>query len=562
MKIARPSRLILLGVLSLSILVLAQACSSRTSPLAPLPLTSEQRLADFNFLCETLKSSYPYFGISKRITGYDWQAHIPEFQAQVTSASGDEEFAEIVARSLRLLNNGHIGIMSSQSTSVLKTYALIMKSWKDQIDKTTPGRADYWFSFTGDPSDVRFPTVPFYAVYAGGQYVVADVAEEDDLASRVPLGSTVVSIDGIPVHDYVRRGLGTIRLKYDPGAKLLFQPALTYLVSPENAMNADRSVRRLAVTLKTRDGRVIDAEVPVYVPPWNPSYSWPPAYVSNGSARRSPSGNLYVTMLGGQVVYVQVLSMLSGSNDIAYDMKTLREFLQSRGDINAIIVDIRGNGGGSDTYWQTLVAMLANGPVSSPCGVAWRDSEFVKPFMQDKNVDALPAAPQSDLLSAQSSGQGTFPPEILTGEFVAPKAWTRTVDPDNSLNYQGKVFLLVDGYVFSSAESFAAFCKGSKWATVVGSYTGGDGIGFDPLIVTLPNSGMIVRFPGDMGLNPDWSANEEFHTSPDIRVEWTPDEILQYAATKGQPERPDPASDPLLRACMEQVQAGVEEPSF
>jgi len=35
----------------------------------------------------------------------------------------------------------------------------------------------------------------------------------------------------------------------------------------------------------------------------------------------------------------------------------------------------------------------------------------------------------------------------------------------------------------------------------------------------LPNSGLIVRFPGEMGLNPDGTVNEEVKTIPDVYVE-------------------------------------------
>ena len=70
------------------------------------------------------------------------------------------------------------------------------------------------------------------------------------------------------------------------------------------------------------------------------------------------------------------------------------------------------------------------------------------------------------------------------------------------MNYQGRIFLLVDDNVYSSAESLAAFCRGSSWATVIGGCTGEDGVGFDPALVALPNSGMTLRFSSMIGLNP------------------------------------------------------------
>lgn len=53
---------------------------------------------------------------------------------------------------------------------------------------------------------------------------------------------------------------------------------------------------------------------------------------------------------------------------------------------------------------------------------------------------------------------------------------------------------------------------------VVGERTNGDGVGTDPLLLTLPNSGIVIRFTGEMGLNPDGSANEEMKTIPDVLI--------------------------------------------
>jgi hypothetical protein len=54
--------------------------------------------------------------------------------------------------------------------------------------------------------------------------------------------------------------------------------------------------------------------------------------------------------------------------------------------------------------------------------------------------------------------------------------------------------------------------------TLVGETTGGDGIGDDPAICVLPNSGYIFRFTKEMGLTSDGTCNFEHKTEPDIKV--------------------------------------------
>ncbi|MEX0974863.1 MAG: S41 family peptidase [Bacillota bacterium] len=527
------------------LVVLAASCSPS---LAPLPLTTEQRLEDFRYLSEILVDGYPYLEVSKRMTGYDLAAHIPKFEAEIGAASSDEEFAKATTRVLRLLNNGHTGIMSG---SAISRYSLFMKAWSSQAGKTTGERADYWYDLSGAPAgQPGFPRTAIHAVYAVGQYVVVGTAPDANLSSIVPPGSVVTAVDGTPVNECVRELLGETYLRYDPLRKTLYQPMLTaFGASGPHVSTGSSGYDTVVVTIRSREGELVDVTAPRKVNAWDSHYSWPPRYLPSQDSVTSASGNLYVTMLEGSVAYAQIQSMRQDSGEIKSDVATLRQFMEAHNP-GALVLDIRGNGGGSDNYWQAMVAMLASGTVSCASGVTWRNSPFIQPFMADKRADALPTAPMSDLLAAQATGGDRLPPEILTHAFAEPRVWIRKAEPDNSINYQGKVFLLVDGYVYSSAESFAAFCKGSKWATVVGSYTGGDGIGYDPAIVVLPNSGMAIRFPSDMGLNPDWSANEEFHTRPDMLAEWAPDDILGYAATSGRPARPDPAWDPQLRAAL------------
>ena len=110
-----------------------------------------------------------------------------------------------------------------------------------------------------------------------------------------------------------------------------------------------------------------------------------------------------------------------------------------------------------------------------------------------------------------------MPQEVKT-EFKNYEISTAVIKPYNSINFKGKIYLLVDKAVYSSSDGFASFAKASKFATLIGERTGGDGIGPDPIIFSLPNSGAIVRYSSLLCLNPDYTINEEVQTAPDIEV--------------------------------------------
>lgn len=82
--------------------------------------------------------------------------------------------------------------------------------------------------------------------------------------------------------------------------------------------------------------------------------------------------------------------------------------------------------------------------------------------------------------------------------------------------FKGKIVLLVDENSYSATDTFAAFCKRSGFARVVGRPTGGDGICCIPVYFSLPASGLILRLNMVYGLNEDGASNERFGTPPDL----------------------------------------------
>lgn len=80
-------------------------------------------------------------------------------------------------------------------------------------------------------------------------------------------------------------------------------------------------------------------------------------------------------------------------------------------------------------------------------------------------------------------------------------------------------WVIVDNRVYSSADSFAAFCKATGWATLVGQTTGGDGQGVTPVIIALPNTGLLVRFSALAAETPDGTLNAVTGITPDILVD-------------------------------------------
>ncbi|WP_454053019.1 S41 family peptidase [Clostridium sp. Marseille-Q7071] len=202
--------------------------------------------------------------------------------------------------------------------------------------------------------------------------------------------------------------------------------------------------------------------------------------------------------------------------NIEEDMKTIKPFLESIKDYKGLIIDIRGNGGGDTRYWNdNIVPILINNPVQYTNYSTFRGGDFTEAFVKSRyGVGYKKLQPISDITGGKLKN---IPPE-LSEDFKYYDESIIPLNPKNSIGFNGKIYLLIDSGVFSAAEAFSVFAKSTGFATLVGETTGGDGIGSDPAVCTLPNSGYVFRFTKEMGLTSDGTCNFEHKTVPDIKV--------------------------------------------
>lgn len=190
----------------------------------------------------------------------------------------------------------------------------------------------------------------------------------------------------------------------------------------------------------------------------------------------------------------------------------LQRFLSTIGDEEHLIVNIADNSGGDFGPWMSLVASLIDEPLACDMFLAGKMGSLnlaLNPYFGDP----------TGTVYKDDSWQEDFPyvqPESVDGMDLLYKM-TRYVEPvDIGIDFQGKVWLLVSEYNYSSSDQFAVFCKDTGFATLVGTATGGNGIGAQPYVMALPYSGLVVYYEPYLSFNPDGTCNGISGTQPDI----------------------------------------------
>lgn len=237
-----------------------------------------------------------------------------------------------------------------------------------------------------------------------------------------------------------------------------------------------------------------------------------------------------------EVAYLKIKDMMIGFEELESIAEDLRSFFNEVSEYDKLIIDIRGNPGGNDLYWRYGVV-----PPLIKDRITVENYYFVRGSYAKKFYESGGAGNLYPLSQLDANIMEKLPEEVKT-DFQYYGIRNMTIEPLEPVGFKGKIFLLIDDKVFSSADGFAAFAKDSGFATLIGVPTMGDGLSWNPLLASLPNSGIVIRFSGALAINRDGTINAEVGTTPHIEMpnhafrigEW--DEAIQYVVNYNEVE--------------------------
>ncbi len=328
------------------------------------PLTVEQKLEDFDSLFNTLNESFPYFEVKERQYGFDWLGNKEEFIDRIAATENDLEFYYTIQEILALLQNGHTNIIEpgEEFDDYSEIYAGPTPWGQVFGNKDVLTRYDYWESIVPETNTAVIPVA--FEYIEGDYYASRNIVNPDRSTAEfdVPSGSRLLMVDGIDTDTYVSNLINRRILKLDTIRNKLKVSLLTF--------NTDKSVE---FTLMLPSGEIVSR----VLKPHNPD-------LLSDVVKTRPN-NLYSTKIleEGKIAYLRLPSLASSYVD--KDRSGIRTFLEKIKDYPALIIDIRGNGGGSTNYWMhNIVPLLTNDILQTRNYILFRNSEYIKPFIKHK----------------------------------------------------------------------------------------------------------------------------------------------------------------------------------
>lgn len=108
--------------------------------------------------------------------------------------------------------------------------------------------------------------------------------------------------------------------------------------------------------------------------------------VEEEGERKETSGNVEKVIIEpDQIAYLGMRSF--GGHLMEMDSAEIRDFLKQVKDFKTLILDIRGNGGGSSDYWRIhIVPQLINKPITYNTYYLYRGGDYAEAFMQARQL--------------------------------------------------------------------------------------------------------------------------------------------------------------------------------
>jgi carboxyl-terminal processing protease len=249
--------------------------------------TPEGRLTVFDDVWETIQERY----YDRKFHGVDWQAKRVTFRAAAARAGGAHELYDVLRQMIASLRDAHTRVYSPDE------------------------KFDWW--------NPRFVTVGLTVREVEGVPTVVQV-EPGSAASRTDIraGDTIVSIDDLPVADFVTQRLKASGLSHDTVAR--YRTIATLLEGPAGSA--------VKVRWASRDGKQKSVVLQRY---------WSQRYLGFSNQRKGK---------------IAILRLDAFTQSVAFEFsKSLPEILEGA---DSIILDLRGNGGGDAEAMADIASLF------------------------------------------------------------------------------------------------------------------------------------------------------------------------------------------------------------
>ena len=470
--------------------------SEKAPIVTDIPLTTEAKLEEFDYICRLLNENMPSLGLFKERYGIDFNDNYEMYRQAIAETTDNFDYYCTLKAILGDIPSCHTALTypdyeyfgytpSGQKLLSNYNYKNYTDYWKNLIDETSSEKysENYLiaFYFTGDQSFVICDTL-------------GAAADNPKYA-----GAKVKSVNGMPAHEYAVLPHAYSILFYDNINNIPCRDTLIF--------SLDSSVGdKTSLELELADGT--EETIDVYCGN-DVDVVFSTGYTSKEESENEQEEPEYCIYKDAErnITYLKVDEVLDEREQLRQDIINI--------DTDNIILDLRGNGGGYIEYFhETLYSPLFDeqADFESTCFIPYGKENKKLYFSSNPLIDLL----NNIMYPIKFSENDALP--VLYKDCRYAEFTDEISVPGHNFRDRD-IYVLIGSYTASAADDISSVIKENTDAVLLGQCsTMGEGRGMSFVELCLPESKLTIRYYPALAYNSDGTNNSVYGTEPDIYV--------------------------------------------
>jgi hypothetical protein len=428
-------------------------------------LSKEQMYNDFDSLVHNIVLYSPHLKVRQRVCGTDYEQKFSNMRKEIGNCESSKQFAILLYRVLLVCQDGH--------TSISRTNPLKLLSDGMSADDCA-AIVNYQKLYNSlVVTDINLPQLVYYK----GKYFTRSEYHHNNFS--LPAKAELVSVNGITPAKYLLRNIDKKGfLSWDFDYNHFYSESLL-----QNSIASDTTLRLTFMANKKK--RLLELNLTTGLKP---------------KQAMSDNDGFVEYWDNFKTLYIRIPKMV---NEDFYP-KEIAGYKNK--DIEKIIIDIRGNPGGSDNVWSKTLAAIISEKINLKVKYSFNSA------LKQGDTTYVPTENFRDLDLVYKWGNWGY--RGIGGS-------------KSSINYNGKIYVLYDDMSFSAAGSLVSVCYYSDNLVAVGVPTGRIlGFGTNPYEFRLPNTKIGYRIEPILDITNCTTYKDIFHDKPELDVNLSLDEKI------------------------------------